>query len=74
MSPEERKSIAYLLHALEDMLDNARLIGSLEANRRYGCYTAEDARHVRAFNEAIYKRKAELKQLITNEEIKYGTR
>lgn len=50
------KSIA---HHFDEAVDCARLLGSTYANHRYGCFTEQDSRFVRAMHEAIAKHRRE---------------
>ena len=46
--------------ALEALIENARLLGSTQAGKRFGSYSQQDARFERVCNESIAKRKASI--------------
>lgn len=60
---EERDQKDLLLksvtHHFDEAVDCARLLGSTHANHRYGCFTEQDSRFVRAMYEAIAKHRKE---------------
>ena len=60
---EERDQKDLLLKSVtqhfDDAVDCARLLGSTHANYRYGCFTEQDSRFVRAMYEAIAKHRRE---------------
>lgn len=40
---------------LDDMIESARLLGSTDTKRGYGCFTEDDSRFMRAMNQSINK-------------------
>jgi len=46
--------------ALEALIENARLLGSTQAGKRFGSYLQEDAKFERVCNESIAKHKASI--------------
>jgi hypothetical protein len=41
--------------AIDELVSSARLLGSTQAKKGFGCYTEEDSRFERAMNESIAK-------------------
>jgi hypothetical protein len=46
--------------ALEALIESARLLGSTQARQRFGCYSQEDARLERVWDESIARHKASI--------------
>ena len=49
-----------VLRGLDELVEAARLLGTTQAKKGFGCYTAEDSRFERAMHESIAKHRAAL--------------
>lgn len=49
-----------VLRGLEELVEAARLLGTTQAKKGFGCYTEEDSRFERAMHESIAKHRAAL--------------
>ena len=61
MTDQERKAMEM---ALDSLVECARLLGSTQAKKGHGIYTADDAKFEVAMYESIYKHKAALRQAL----------